>query len=356
MKFELQHGKIICLTSGDPAGVGPEICAFALRKLASDVGGAAGIKYLVIGGKDICGYFSRAFSKGDLCVLPSGETEIRKKLAASKKKIFYLPAYAAGRGKITPGAPSAASGKASCEYIFTAAGLARRAQIDAVVTSPISKEAIKLAGYSWPGHTEMLSDLLGAKHVEMAFYSNKMRLLLTTRHLPLKEAVSALTKKRVSEAARAAADFAVSLFPGSKKLSVVVLGLNPHAGEGGLFGKEEEKIISPAISEAADSVREKYPGRTIEFIGPLPADSAFARRRELGERSVFLAHYHDQGLIPFKMLYFSTGVNVTLGLPIVRTSPDHGTAFDIAGRGIADPSSMINAIKLASRITPVVLD
>lgn len=340
------------MTAGDPAGIGPEVALLALEKIA---GRRPGDKFLVIGGGAACESVFAGAGRAAVRKLSSGAKDLRAAIGSSGGRIFYLP-VAPPRVKTPAGRPSRESGSLSCEFIFRAAALASAGAIDALVTAPISKEAVSMAGYPWPGHTEMLAELFGSKRVEMAFFAKGLRLVLTTRHVPLASVARSLTVGRVEEAARAAADFAICLLPGAANFCVVVLGLNPHAGEHGLFGREEERVIAPAVASAKSRVGEKYPGKSVEFIGPLPADSAFAGRRAFGPNAVFLAHYHDQGLIPFKMLHFSTGVNVTLGLPVVRTSPDHGTAFDIAGKKKPDPSSMMSAIGLASRISPVALD
>jgi len=218
-------------------------------------------------------------------------------------------------------------------------------ELDAMVTAPICKEGLKLAGINYPGHTEMIAELTGTKRYGMMLMGKGLRVTLATRHLPLREVASALTKETILEAIELTNE-ALKKF-GIENGRIGVCGLNPHAGDGGALGDEEKTIIAPAI-EAARVQR-------INAIGPVPADVIFFQCLEQKYDAV-VAMYHDQGLGPLKMHAFDCGVNLTLGLPIIRTSPDHGTAFNIAGQGIADPSSMIaaieTAVELAKRSTP----
>jgi 4-hydroxythreonine-4-phosphate dehydrogenase len=216
--------------------------------------------------------------------------------------------------------------------------------VAAIVTAPISKEALHAAGYPYPGHTELLAELTGAKEVGMLMVSpprskkdSGLRILLATTHLALRDLPDRLTRKRVRTAIRLAHEAARKYF-GFRRPRLAVTGLNPHAGEGGLFGREEEEIIRPAVEQAR---REGIP-----VSGPFPADSLIRQAFE-GKYDLVVAMYHDQALIPIKLLGFGRAVNVTVGLPFIRTSPDHGTAYDIAGKGIADPSSLVEAIRLA---------
>jgi 4-hydroxythreonine-4-phosphate dehydrogenase len=217
--------------------------------------------------------------------------------------------------------------------------------LDAMVTAPICKEGFHKAGIDVPGHTEMLADLTGTKRFAMMLFGGPLRVVLVTRHLPIKDVSKHLTRRRVLEAISIAGE--ALPWMGWKKPSIGVCGLNPHAGDGGEIGREEIAVIAPAIRDA----------RALGFnaIGPVPADAIFHKAFK-GEFGAVVAMYHDQGLGPMKMIAFDSGVNITLGLPIVRTSPDHGTAFDIAGKGIANPASMIQALlwarKLARRKNP----
>jgi 4-hydroxythreonine-4-phosphate dehydrogenase len=234
---------------------------------------------------------------------------------------------------------TAEGGRAAYDAIVRAVADATGGGVDAVATGPISKEALRLAGLPWRGHTDLIAHLTGARHVAMMFHSPALRVVLATVHIPLAEVPRALTRASLE----ATIDLTGRELPrfGVPTPRIAVAGLNPHAGEHGLFGNEEAAVIGPAI-EACRT-------RGVEVSGPFPGDTIFGRARR-GEFDVVVACYHDQGLIPVKLLAFGEAVNVTLGLPIVRTSVDHGTAFDIAGRGIANPESMIAAVLLAARL------
>jgi 4-hydroxythreonine-4-phosphate dehydrogenase len=208
-----------------------------------------------------------------------------------------------------------------------------------LVTAPINKEAIRLAGYPWPGHTEMLADLTHAKDVRMLLTSDRLRVVHVTTHRSLRQAIDAVTRERVLRTIELAAEAGPML--GIPQPRIGVAGLNPHAGEGGLFGDEEQTAITPAVNNARQ--------KGIDVTGPWPADTLFWRAVN-GEFDLVVAMYHDQGHVPVKLLGFDAGVNISLGLPIIRTSVDHGTAFDIAGRGIARWESMDAAITVAAEI------
>lgn len=284
----------IGITVGDPAGIGPEIA----RKAAAHPDVRALCDPVLYG--------------------PSSDEE--------------LDAFPRGR-------VSAASGKAAYEAVCRAVEDAVAGRINAIATAPLNKEAFAAAGLPWPGHTDLLQHLTGAPRVAMMFYSDPLRVVLATVHIPLAEVPRALTRSRLEDViALAAAE--LPRF-GFRSPQLAVCGLNPHAGEGGLIGREEMDVVRPAI--------EACRARGIAVDGPFPADTIFLRASR-GEFDCVVACYHDQGLIPVKMAAFGSAVNVTLGLPIVRTSVDHGTAFDIAGRNIADPSSLIEAVKLAVRL------
>ena len=216
---------------------------------------------------------------------------------------------------------------------------ARAGRIDAIATAPINKEAFAAAGLPWPGHTELLAHLTGARRVAMMFYADALRVVLATVHVPLRKVPETLTQARLEDTIElSAAELPRFGLPAPR---LAVAGLNPHAGEHGLLGAEEDDVMTPAIAACA--------ARGIDVRGPFPADTLFNRAMK-GEFDAVIACYHDQGLIPVKLVAFGRAVNVTLGLPIIRTSVDHGTAFDIAGRGIADPSSLIEAVRLAARL------
>ena len=281
----------IAITVGDPSGIGPEVAGQA----------AADASIL-----EIC------------------------------DPVLYAPP---DLSSFAPGVLSAAAGRAAYESVVRAVADAQAGRVDGVATAPVNKEAFRLAGLRWAGHTDLLAALTGAGPVAMMFYSERLSVVLATIHIPLAEVPRALTRQGVGETialtARELPRFGV---PAPR---IAVAGLNPHAGEHGLFGREEEEVLAPAVAASRAA--------GIDVSGPIPGDTVFVRAVR-GEFDVVVACYHDQGLIPVKLLAFGEAVNVTLGLPIIRTSVDHGTGFDIAGRGVADPGSMIAAVRLAARL------
>jgi 4-hydroxythreonine-4-phosphate dehydrogenase len=279
----------IAITVGDPSGIGPEIAAAA----------AATPEVLAV------------------C-----------------EPVVYAPKNA---HTFVPGVLSAEAGRAAYEEIVRAVRDAEQHRVQAIATAPVNKEAFRMAGLRWAGHTDLLAHLTGAKHVAMMFHSAPLRVVLATVHIPLSEVPKALTQASLESTI----DLTAREMPrfGIAAPRIAVAGLNPHAGEHGLFGREDEQVIAPAVAACRD--------RRVDVSGPFPADTLFVRASR-GEFDVVIACYHDQGLIPVKLLAFGQAVNVTLGLPIVRTSVDHGTAFDIAGQGVADPGSMIAAVRLAA--------
>lgn len=238
------------------------------------------------------------------------------------------------------GAPGAASGSAVVEYIKKAVELTLRREADAIVTAPISKEMMNAAGHHYAGHTELLAHLTGTKEFGMMFVGGGLRLILATIHVALKDVPGRITDEGIYTTLRLA-EQAMKYF-GIEKPRIGVCALNPHAGEGGLFGSEEQDVILPAIIRAR--------GDGINASDPLPADTLFYKARN-NHFDIVVAMYHDQGLAPLKMVAFGNAVNVTVGLPIIRTSVDHGTAYDIAGKGCADPASLREAIKLAATMS-----
>jgi 4-hydroxythreonine-4-phosphate dehydrogenase len=281
----------VAITVGDPSGIGPEVAA----KAAADA----------------------------------------RVLAVCEPVLYEPPA-----GRAFPvGRLNAEAGRAAYDLIVRAVADARQGSVDAIATAPVNKEAFRLAGLRWSGHTDLLAHLTGADHVAMMFHSDRLRVVLATVHIPLADVprtlTQALVESTIALTARELPRFGV------KSPRIAVAGLNPHAGEHGLFGDEEQTTIVPAI----DACR----GHGINVAGPFPGDTIFVRAIR-GEFDVVVACYHDQGLIPVKLAAFGEAVNVTLGLPIIRTSVDHGTAFDIAGQGVADPGSMIAAVRLAAQL------
>jgi len=240
------------------------------------------------------------------------------------------------------GVENAAGGRAAYETIVRAVDAVRSGEVDAIATGPISKRAFALAGIPWKGHTDLLAHLCGVADVRMLFYADIARPLcvtLATVHVPLANVSGLLTVADVSRTIVMTADWLHHL--GVTAPRVAMAGLNPHAGESGLLGSEDEAILRPAVAEAAR--------QGVGASGPWSADTVFVRAVR-GEFDAVVACYHDQGLIPVKLLAFGQAVNVTIGLPIVRTSVDHGTAFDIAGRGVADHGSLVSAVRLAARL------
>ena len=238
-----------------------------------------------------------------------------------------------------PGSVHAPASRAAVHWIRHATEQALAGTIDGIVTAPICKEGLMRAKLDYPGHTEMLAEFAGGCDVEMMLIGGPLRVTLATRHIPINQVERSLSKKNIQRAVTYTAQ-ALRWMNASPK-RIAVCGLNPHAGDGGAIGDAEIKLIEPALNS--------LPDLGVEVVGPVPADTIFhyARKREYG---AVVAMYHDQGLAPLKMLAFETGVNVTLGLPFVRTSPDHGTAFDIAGKGVANATSMLEAIRTAHKL------
>ena len=238
-----------------------------------------------------------------------------------------------------PGVLSAEAGQAAYETIVRAVRDAQAGGIQGIATAPLNKEALALAGLPWRGHTEMLASLTSAANVAMMFWSDKLRVILLTIHIPLAAVPSALTVESVTGII-VLTNRELPRF-GLPRPRLALAGLNPHAGEHGLLGREENDVLEPAVARSVEA--------GIDIRGPLPGDTVFVRAMR-GEFDAVIACYHDQGLIPIKLAAFGQAVNVTLGLPIIRTSVDHGTAFDIAGKDVADPESMVQAVMLAARL------
>ena len=243
-----------------------------------------------------------------------------------------------------PGNPTAESALAAAAALEEAVTLARRGELDAIVTGPVHKARMYEVGFKFLGQTEFFAERCGVKNFAMCLTGGKITVALVTAHVPLREAASALKQSEIVRVGLLLADFLKSRSVSSPRIAVA--GLNPHAGESGRLGREEIEIIGPAVSE----LQSRIENRESRIVGPLSPDTVFHRAIE-GEFDAVLCMYHDQGLIPLKLHAFHEGVNVTLGLPFPRTSPDHGTAFEIAGKGIARPDSMIAAINLAVELT-----
>lgn len=322
---------LIGLTLGEPAGIGPEICLKALKNSSFSRLG----RFLIIGNLEILKKAAFLAKVNPRKIISVAEKNLKK--INFKKSFFYLlDLKDTGAKNVKFGWPNAVSGRLAKKFLTKAAELARAGKIQAVVTSPISKANIQKAGFKFPGQTEFFAEKFGVKKFAMLFSSPKLRVILVTIHLPLKEVPSALTTEKIYEAIKLGAEFLKHL--GVKKPRIAVAGLNPHAGEAGVLGAEENEIILPAVTRAAKA--------GLAVIGPASPDVIF-KKAAGGEYDLVVAMYHDQALIPLKLLAFEKAVNVTVGLPIARTSPAHGTAFDIAGQGIASESSLVEAMKLA---------
>jgi len=281
----------VAMTVGDPAGIGPEIAAMA----------AADPRV-----REVC------------------------------EPVVYAPPAGV---RVETGVVSAEAGRAAYDVIVRAVDDARAGRVAAIATAPINKLAFAKAGLPWKGHTDLLAHLCGVDEVAMMFHAPALSVVLATVHIPLADVPRQLTRARVGGILRLTAR-ALPRF-GVPSPRIALAGLNPHAGESGLLGVEDEQVLAPAVADAR--------AEGLDVTGPIPADTVFVRAVR-GEFDVVVACYHDQGLIPVKLLAFGEAVNVTLGLPIVRTSVDHGTAFDIAGRGVADAGSFVHAVRLAARL------
>lgn len=284
----------IALTVGDPAGIGPEIVDRAM------------VDPRVL---EVC------------------------------EPVRFGPTLAEAGGRYPAGKVSAEAARVAYDAIVAAVEAARSGEVAALTTAPISKEAFALASLRWPGHTELLADLCGVRRVAMMFHSEALRVVLATVHIPLVEVARVLTRPRLREVLALTAEWLPRF--GVPRPRIGVAGLNPHAGEHGLMGQEDDEVIVPVVEGC------RAAGMNVR--GPFPADTLFVRAVR-GEFDVVVACYHDQGLVPVKLLAFGDSVNVTLGLPIIRTSVDHGTAFDIAGKGLADHSSLVSAVRLAAQL------
>ncbi len=316
----------LAITMGDPAGIGPEIIAKLYRD--HDAGGA-----IVIGDFRAMAHATRLIGGGvDVIEITS---------VSDLVPLRSIPVLQAGQlPEFTPiGQVSREAGACAYAAIITAIDLAKSGEISGIVTAPIHKEALKLAGITQPGHTEILAECTGTQHFGMMLANDELRVMLVSIHVSLLEAIKLVTRESVLAAIRLAHQGTRAF--GVENPRIAVAGLNPHAGENGQFGSEEIEIITPAIALAGIE--------GLNVAGPFAPDTIFMRARR-GEFDVVVAQYHDQGLIPVKYMGLDYGVNVTVGLPFVRTSVDHGTAFDLAGTGKADESSLVYVLRVAERM------
>ena len=322
---------VIAITLGDINGIGPEV---TLKCIASPALQRK-CRPVLIGSREVYEYYARRL-KLNIRLEEISESSLRE----SKKAIPFIQILPGVRPIIQPGKISYQSGMFAGTAIAHGVRLCLEEKIDGMVTAPVSKKAMEMGGFRYPGQTEMLAELCGDPKVTMMLISQSFRVGLATVHIPLKSVSSILSRSLIAEKLSIIHRSLQNDF-GIRKPKIAILGLNPHAGEQNLIGTEETAILIPAVRKARKS------GMSLD--GPFPADGFFGTHSYKLYDAV-LAMYHDQGLIPLKMKGFATGVNFTAGLPIIRTSPDHGTAFDIAGKGVADPSSMNEAIQLAVSI------
>jgi 4-hydroxythreonine-4-phosphate dehydrogenase len=305
--------RTIGITLGDPAGIGPEVTAKALARTPP-----GRERFLVIG----------------------DPATLRRHFRTKSKRVEFYPVDC-GDPDWTPGKPTPASGKASLHFLNAAIYLLKNKTINALTTAPLAKESVCRFEPGFVGHTEYLAEAFGVRQYDMMFVTDELKTVIVTRHIPVHAIAGALTEQKILETI-ALTHASLKTNFGIRSPRIAVCGLNPHAGESGLIGQEEIKVIIPAI--------EKAKARGIKAAGPFSGDTMFVPGRRKGF-SAIVSMYHDQGLIAMKTMYFDKVVNLTIGLPFVRTSPAHGTAFDIAGKNKADASSMREAIKLAVRLS-----
>lgn len=321
----------VLVTMGDPAGVGPEIIVKSLSSIQVEE-----VAIVIIGDRRPLEIAQHILG----IKLEYQEIEIGdiSKDALEAGSIYLLPL--SSLKETIPGQPTLEGAKASFEYIAFAVRTVLKGEAEALVTAPVSKRLITAAGYPFRGHTELLAEMSKTEDYAMMFIGPRLKVSLVTTHLPLSEVPGALSCESIVKVTELTHK-ALKHYFGIENPRLVLCSLNPHAGEGGNLGYEETNLLKPAILKTRE--------RGISLEGPSPADSVFYWAY-MGKWDAIIALYHDQGLAPFKLLYFHEGVNLTLGLPFIRTSPDHGTAFDIAGKGIANHESMKNALCLAMDI------
>ena len=335
----------LAITMGDPAGIGPEIIVKAAERLWPRIE-AGELQLLIIGSNAALDEARAAFTAG--LAIPT----------VTENDHAWPPLCAMQAGPegepIRPGILSADGGRFAFQAVERGVRYAMNGRTGGIVTAPLNKEALNKAGYHYPGHTEMLAELTGAKGSCMLLAHGNMRVSHITTHIALEDVPKRATAERLRRVIDLTHDALIRL--GLGRARIAVAALNPHAGEGGLFGRHDIDVAAPVIAEQVAAGR--------DIVGPVPGDTVFVKLRA-GQYDAVIANYHDQGHIPVKLLGFEidpktgawndlSGVNITLGLPIVRTSVDHGTAFDIAGKGLANPQSLVEAIEYAERLAPAV--
>jgi 4-hydroxythreonine-4-phosphate dehydrogenase len=324
----------IGITMGDPAGIGPEV----VLKAVAEAQVRRACRPVIVGDAQLLAHTARTLD------LQCGYDIVQRDEAlpattTGDPVIYHLNNIS---GHVEPGVESGDAGRAAGEYIEAAVELCAAGQVDAISTAPINKRALFLGGYSFPGHTEFLAHLTGAEECAMAFVAANLRIVLISTHVPLAQAIQMVERQRIERVVRLT-ERELKRW-GIKQPRIAVAALNPHGAEGGLFGVEEAAEIAPAVNACR--------AEGADVSGPFSADTIFLRASR-GEFDAVVACYHDQAMIPVKCLSFGEAVNVTLGLPFIRTSVDHGTAFDIAGKGVAEHSSMVAAIMLAAELARI---
>ena len=321
---------LIGVTLGDPAGIGPEVAIRAAQAIRS----AATCRPIMLGDRAVVEQTAERLSAG----LRPSAWQAGDSYPSDPDRLPVLAVSALDAKARIPGRPTPAGGDVAYRAVDAGVRLAMNGDLDGLVTAPVCKAMWHAAGHRYPGHTELLARLTGTPAVRMMLVGRGLRVILVTTHLRLAAVPAALSVERIATTVTlAAAHF--RRFHGLDRPRLAVAALNPHAGEAGAFGDEECRLIEPAVARAQES--------GVDVVGPLSADTVFVRATG-GEFDGVVCQYHDQALIPLKLLAWEEGVNVTLGLPIVRTAPDHGTAFDIAGRNVASPRSMSAALNLAA--------
>jgi 4-hydroxythreonine-4-phosphate dehydrogenase len=319
------------ITMGCPAGIGPEII---IKAYSNNPEWLSSPRFVVLGDINI---LERAASAVRVAIQLKNWTPGE---ALSSGAVNVYPLTETSLEDVPWGKPTPLTGAASYEYVTKGIRLCMGGELSGLVTAPISKYGLKLADIQYPGHTEILADMTGSHDYAMMLAGDRLRVVLVTIHCPLREVPYVITAEKILQKI-SITNLSLQRDFGIKKPRIAVAGINPHAGESGLFGHEEEQVVAPAV----DSAKSKG----IDASGPYPPDTVFYYAAR-GRFDAVVCQYHDQGLIPLKLLHFRDGVNLTLGLPMVRTSVDHGTAYDIAGTGKADPSSLAAAVDLAERI------
>ncbi|MCH8817725.1 MAG: 4-hydroxythreonine-4-phosphate dehydrogenase PdxA [Chloroflexi bacterium] len=327
---------ILAITLGDPAGVGPEVTA---KAFPHEVGLGRSIPLVVGDARVMSDAASRWAPEWSVAAIETPEEAATSGARSGERVIPVIDLHNCDPARVKIGEVDPYTGNAAYEYVVKAAHLAMDGRVDAIVTAPLNKEAMRLAGHMYDGHTGLLGSLTGARKYFMVLGSEALRVIHVSTHVSLEEAVRRVKADRILDTIRAGNEHLKQM--GFERPRIAVAGLNPHAGDGGQFGVEEAREVAPAVESARSE--------GIDVTGPISPDTVF-RQAHAGRYDIVVALYHDQGHIPIKLVAFDEGVNVTVGLPIIRTSVDHGTGFDIAGQGVASEVNMISALDYAYRM------